>query len=75
MKKAKKIMKVAIPHPEAADLAIKAAQAGVPTDEFIGIQALAGAYGHSHPDVQAFRNRPKAGVCGTKTPKAPEGGQ
>ena len=68
MKNGKQIMEIALPIPEAADLATRAAQAGIPTGEFIGIQALAGAYGHLHPEVVAFRNRAKAGQIGTETP-------
>lgn len=67
MKNDKQIMGVAIPTPEAADLTTKAAQAGMPTDEYLGIQVLAGAYGHSHPAVIAFRNRAKPGINGPKT--------
>lgn len=67
MKKDRKIMMLSIPTPEAADLTTKAAAAGIPTSEFLGIQVLAGAYGHSHPDVVAFRNRPKVGVSGPLT--------
>ncbi len=62
-------MEISIPHPEAADLTTKAAQAGVPTAEFLGIQVLAGAYGALHPEVQAFRNRPKTGINGPETPE------
>ena len=49
-----------------------AAAAGVPTSEYLGIQALAGAYGHSHPAVSAFRNRAKTGVNGPKTQEGPK---
>lgn len=67
MKKPNQIIEVSIPHPEAADLAIKAAKAGIPAAEYIGIQALAGAYGNLHPVVVEFRSRDKAGVFGPKT--------
>ena len=72
MKKVHEIMEVALPTPEAADLTTRAAKAGVPTAEFLGIQVLAGAYGHSHPEVIAFRNRSKAGINGPKTQESGE---
>lgn len=62
-------MDLSLPIAEAADMTTKAAAAGVPTDEYLGIQAMAGAYGHSHPEVVAFRNRAKAGINWPKTPK------
>jgi Zn-dependent alcohol dehydrogenase len=67
MKKPNQIIEVSLPHPEASELVIRAAQAGVPAAEYIGIQALAGAYGNLHPVVVEFRSRDKAGVFGTKT--------
>lgn len=67
MKNMKKIMEVALPHTEAADLTTRAAKAGVPTSEFIGIQALAGAYGLMHPEVQAFHKRVNNRQSETKT--------
>lgn len=75
MKNANQIMDVALPHPEAADLTTRAAQAGVPTAEYLGIQVLAGAYGHQHPHVKAFNKRVKAGITGPETPDALEGGK
>lgn len=75
MKNDNEIMEVALPTPEAADLTTRAAQAGVPTAEFLGIQVLAGAYGILHPLVAAFRNRANLGQSGTKTPDAPEDAQ
>lgn len=57
-------MTVALPVPEAADLSTRAAQCGVPTDEYLGIQALAGAYGRRHPLVAAFDSRGAAGDSG-----------
>lgn len=75
MKNDNEIMEVALPTPEAADLTTKAAQAGIPTAEFLGIQVLAGAYGLLHPVVVAFRNRAKAGISGPKTPDTPEDAQ
>jgi len=50
-----------LPIPEAADLAMRAAAEGVPTDEYLGIKILQGAYGFSHPKVQAHARRPKPG--------------
>ena len=64
MKNPNKIMDVELPAPEAADLTVRAAIAGVPTSEYIGIQALAGAYGHQHPAVLAFSNRERPGISG-----------
>lgn len=67
MKKANKIMDVSLPNPEAADLTTRAAQAGVSTEEYLGIQVLAGAYGNQHPHVKAFRKRVKPDVNGPET--------
>lgn len=72
MKKAQKIMEVALPHPEAAELTTNAAQAGIPTAEYLGIHVLAGAYGALHPAVVAFRKRPKTGINGPKTHEVEE---
>lgn len=72
MKNNKKIMEVALSHPEAADLATKAAQAGIPTSEFLGIHVLASAYGILHPEVLAFRNRANQGINGPETRECPE---
>lgn len=72
MKKDKKIIGVALPVETAAEMTVRAAQAGVPTDEFLGIVVMAGAYGHSHPDVVEFKNRPKTGVNGPKTQEGPK---
>lgn len=74
MKNNHKIMAVALPNPEAADLTTRAAKAGVPTDEFLGIQVLAGAYGHQHPDVKAFHARARLGINGPET-QAGESGE
>lgn len=63
----KKIIAIEIPVAEAADMTIKAAHAGVSLAYFAGILALQGGYGFMHPEVVAYRNRPKAGVCGPKT--------
>lgn len=65
--KMKKIMDIALPTPEAAEMATKAAAAGMSTAEYIGIQALQGAYGQSHPEVKAFNRRGKAGISGPET--------
>jgi hypothetical protein len=67
MKKPFEIMEVAIPVPEAADMTARAAALGVPVSQYIGIQALAGAYGVLHPEVVAFSKKPKAGQSGTET--------
>ena len=67
MKKTKQIMEVALSHPEAADLTSRAAQAGIPTSEFLGIQVLAGAYGNQHPEVKAFNKRARLGINGPET--------
>lgn len=65
----KKIMELELPVPEAAELTTRAAQAGVPTSEYLGIQALAGAYGNLHPAVVAFRKRANPGINGPETPE------
>lgn len=67
MKKPSEIMEVELPAAEAADITVKAAQAGISTSEFIGIHALAGFYGQLHPEVVEFRKRPNPGINGTKT--------
>lgn len=67
MKNNKQIMELELPHPEAADLTTRAAQAGVPTSFYLGILALSGAYGAMHPEVEAFRKRATAGQSGTRT--------
>jgi hypothetical protein len=68
MTKDQKIMDIALPIPEAAELATRAASAGVPTAEYLGILALSTAYGLFHPWVAAFRSRAKEAQCGTETP-------
>ena len=60
-------MELSLPIEAAADMTTKAAEAGIPTQDFIGIQALAGAYGQSHPEVIEFNKRTKKGVNGPKT--------
>jgi hypothetical protein len=67
MNKHKKIMELELPVAEAAEMTTMAAKEGVPIAEFLGIHVLSSAYGIFHPLVQAFRKRPKAGVCGTQT--------
>lgn len=63
-----RIMDVALPPAEAEDLTCKAAFYGMPTEEYVGIQALAGAYGIFHPMVLAFFKRANLGQSGTETP-------
>lgn len=65
--KPKQIIAIEVPVAEAADMAIKAARAGVSLAVFGGVLALQGAYGFMHPEVVAFRARPKPGVCGPET--------
>lgn len=67
MTKTKEIMDVALPVEVASDLTIQAAKVSMETAEFLGILVLTGAYGISHPLVQAYRNRANAGVSGPKT--------
>lgn len=54
-----------LPADAVRDLTIKAAQRGVPAPQFLGIQALRGAYGALHPDVLAFDQRDGSGQAGT----------
>lgn len=75
MKKDLKIMELEIPTPEAADLTTRAAAEGVPTSIYLGILALSGAYGATHPEVAAFRKRAKSGQSGPKTQDAEEGAE
>lgn len=72
MKNSKQIMEVALPVRDAAELTVRAAKEGIPTDEYLGILALSGAYGVSHPLVKAFHNRPKQGQFGPKTQESDE---
>ncbi|CAG9256173.1 conserved hypothetical protein [Paraburkholderia caribensis] len=55
---------VTLPAPEAADLAVKAAQAGVSTPDWLGYHVLRSAYGVLHPIVRAFETRPNTGRGG-----------
>jgi hypothetical protein len=59
-------LSVTLPAPEAADLAVKAAQEGVPTPDLLGYHVLKSAYGALHPSVIAFEQRPKKGRVGEK---------
>lgn len=72
MKNSKQIMEVALPTPEAAEITVRAAKEGMPTDEYLGILVLSGAYGVSHPLVNAFNKRPKQGQFGPKTQESDE---
>lgn len=66
MKKRKTEAKIVLPADEARDLAIKAAEQGVPTPEMLGYHVLRSAYGALHPEVIAFERRPKLGQAGTR---------
>ena len=57
-------LSVALPAPEAADLAVMAARSGVSTPDLLGYHVLRSAYGAMHPLVQAFESRPKLGHRG-----------
>lgn len=57
-------MSVTLPAPEAADLAVRAAQEGVSTPDLLGYHVLRSAYGAMHPLVVAFETRPKTGQAG-----------
>ncbi|WP_066735696.1 hypothetical protein [Cupriavidus sp. D384] len=46
-----------LPADEARDLAIKAAEQGVTTPEWLGFLILLSAYGPMHPEVIAFQER------------------
>ena len=72
LKNPNQIMAVRVPVEDAADLMQRAAQVGMPTDEYLGILVLSGAYGAAHPIVKEFRNRPNQGVSGPKTPEQEE---
>lgn len=64
MKKPIQIIEAEIPAAEFADLALRAAAAGVSRGYYFGILLLSGAYGISHPDVMAFSKRDKSAVSG-----------
>jgi hypothetical protein len=57
-------LSVALPAPEAADLAVMAAREGISTPDLLGYHVLRSAYGSMHPLVQAFESRPKSGQQG-----------
>lgn len=58
---------IRLPLAESADLAMKAAEQGVSTPEFLGIHVLRSAYGALHPVVIEFERRPKQGQIGTSS--------
>jgi len=64
MKNPIQITEIALPVPEFADLSVRAAQQGVSTAHYLGVLALAGAYGFRHPVVVAFDERAKPGING-----------
>ncbi|CAG9259569.1 MULTISPECIES: hypothetical protein [Burkholderia cepacia complex] len=57
---------VRLPVAEAADLAVRAAEQGVSTPDYLGYHVLKSAYGALHPAVVAFERRPKLGQTGTE---------
>ncbi|WP_176048175.1 hypothetical protein [Burkholderia sp. BCC1644] len=57
---------VRLPVAEAADLAVRAAEQGVSTPDYLGYHVLKSAYGALHPAVVAFERRPKSGQTGTE---------
>ena len=67
MKKPNQIMAVRVPVEDAADLMQRAARVGMPTDEYLGVLVLSGAYGVLHPVVRAANLRPIVGQSGTET--------
>lgn len=67
MKKHNQIMCVSVPVEDAADLLTRAARMGMPTDEYLGVLLLSGAYGALHPVVKAAKLRPILGQSGTET--------
>ena len=74
MKNTRKIMEVALPVPEAADLALRAAGRGMPTPDYLGLLVLSAAYGVSHPVVAAAARVPNVGICGPETPGPDDAG-
>ena len=74
MKNTRKIMEVALPVPEAADLAMRAADRGMPTPDYLGLLVLSAAYGVSHPVVAAAARVPNVGICGSETPGPEDAG-
>ncbi|MDS0801739.1 MULTISPECIES: hypothetical protein [Burkholderia cepacia complex] len=57
---------VRLPVAEAADLAVRAAEQGVSTPDYLGYHVLKSAYGALHPAVVEFERRPKLGQTGTE---------
>ncbi|MDN7913706.1 hypothetical protein [Burkholderia cepacia] len=57
---------VLLPLAEAADLAVRAAEQGVSTPDYLGYHVLKSAYGALHPAVVEFERRPKLGQTGTE---------
>ncbi|MCW3676242.1 hypothetical protein [Burkholderia cenocepacia] len=57
---------VRLPVAEAADLAVRAAERGVSTPDYLGYHVLKSAYGALHPAVVEFERRPKLGQTGTE---------
>lgn len=55
-----------LPADEARDLAIRAAEQGVTTPEWIGFLVLLSAYGPMHPEVVAFMERSNVGQLGPR---------
>ncbi|MEX3555807.1 MAG: hypothetical protein VB131_04135 [Burkholderia gladioli] len=55
---------VRLPVAEAADLAVRAAEQGVSTPDYLGYHVLKSAYGAMHPLVIEFETRPKLGQAG-----------
>jgi hypothetical protein len=54
-------VEIQLPGPEAADLAVRAARAGVSMPELLTYHVLKGAYGVFHPMVIAFESRARKG--------------
>lgn len=66
MTQGKTSLTVELPTPEAADLAVRAAQEGVSTPELLGYHVLRSAYGSLHPLVVEFESRDEPGCAGKK---------
>ncbi|MGF6504679.1 hypothetical protein [Paraburkholderia sp. 32] len=56
---------VVLPADEARDLAIDAANRGMPTPEYLGYHVLRSAYGLMHPTVMEVERRDILGKSGT----------
>lgn len=69
MRKPTAIMELLLPVEVVPDLLSKAKNADMAMPEYLGIQALKGAYGHKDPDVleSAFRDTNR--ITGTETRK------